>query len=122
MAGLSAAIVCQLENTSNGFRQGRALGNTDLLYVKPVQTGFPLDSDARYVFQEVSRVARLHPQAIPHGLFVCNHTLQVSPAVHRSVRETDSSTSSNSAWGVGESLSGPNGTGLCPVLHFIQLV
>ncbi|CAM6041370.1 unnamed protein product [Sphagnum compactum] len=57
------------------------VGRADLLYVKPVQTGFPADSDARYVFEEVSRVGRLCPQTIPHGLFACNHTLQVSPAV-----------------------------------------
>ncbi|CAK9257373.1 unnamed protein product [Sphagnum jensenii] len=60
---------------------GKTLVSADLLYVKPVQTGFPADSDARYVFEEVSRVGRLCPQTIPHGLFASNHTLQVSPAV-----------------------------------------
>lgn len=63
-----------------------------MLYLKPVQTGFPSDSDARYVYQEVARVGRLHPEAISEGLFISNHTLQVSPAVQRSVRMT------NSAW------------------------
>lgn len=60
-----------------------------MLYLKPVQTGFPSDSDARYVYQVVSRVGRLRPEAISEGLFLCNHTLQVSPAVQNSVHSTN---------------------------------
>lgn len=74
------------------FRQSKAdvRRRKELLYVEPVQTGFPSDSDERYVYQEVSRVGRLHPEAISEGLFVSNHTLQVSPAVKSTIRTAGS--------------------------------
>ncbi|KAH8950396.1 hypothetical protein BDL97_10G083100 [Sphagnum fallax] len=109
-AGLSAAIVCH-EGSSQQWRglekksgveeekeKELIVRRADLLYVKPVQTGFPADSDARYVFEEVSRVGRLCPQTIPHGLFACNHTLQVSPAVCRSFRDPAAAISATAAW------------------------
>jgi hypothetical protein len=108
--GLSAAIVCH-EGSSQQWRglekksgveeekeKELIVRRADLLYVKPVQTGFPADSDARYVFEEVSRVGRLCPQTIPHGLFACNHTLQVSPAVCRSFRDPAAAISATAAW------------------------
>lgn len=64
------------------FRHSRR--RKDVLYLKPVQTGFPVDSDARYVYQEVSRLGRVHPEVISEGLFVSNQTLQVSNAVRSS--------------------------------------
>ncbi|KAG0624900.1 hypothetical protein M758_2G012400 [Ceratodon purpureus] len=75
-AGLCSAILCQ---------PGVGRRSKDLLYLKPVQTGFPADSDARYVYEEVSRAGRLRPEAVSESLFICNHTLQVSPAVQSSV-------------------------------------
>lgn len=53
-------------------------------------------------------MSRLHPEAISEGLFVSNHTLQVSPAVRSSVL------TANSGWeGQGPS-SSVHGTGVAP--------
>lgn len=105
-AGLCSAIL----------RLSKCQGNSgakDLLYLKPVQTGFPSDSDARYVYQEVSRVGRLHPEAISEGLFLCNHTVQVSPAVQISARAGASvPVQPQSAWNAGGLSSSLNGTGM----------
>ena len=83
-----------------------------MLYLKPVQTGFPIDSDARYVYQEVARVGRLRPEAISEGLLLCNHTLQVSPAVQKSVRMADVVTRPNFAGSRDDPSSSLHSTGM----------
>jgi hypothetical protein len=83
-----------------------------LLYLKPVQTGFPSDSDARYVYQEVLRAGRLRPEAVSEGLLLCNHTLQVSPAVENAVRVSNVVTRPNFARSGDDPSSSVHSTGM----------
>ncbi|KAL2653202.1 hypothetical protein R1flu_021330 [Riccia fluitans] len=77
-AGLVGSILSSSEERSR-----------DVLYLKPVQTGFPKDSDSRFVFREVSRMLRNIPNGPPNNVFISKHTLKASPAVHQAVRFKD---------------------------------
>ncbi|KAL5230336.1 hypothetical protein ABZP36_029112 [Zizania latifolia] len=50
-------------------------------YLKPLQTGFPADSDARFVFDRAPALLRNFPRAGATRLVASNHTLYPSPAV-----------------------------------------
>lgn len=65
------------------FRKARS---RDVMYLKPVQTGYPADSDARFVTREVSNILRSSPHGIQNKVYICNHTLKASPAVHWAVK------------------------------------
>ncbi|KAL6189075.1 hypothetical protein ACLB2K_040465 [Fragaria x ananassa] len=57
-------------------------GRSSFLYLKPVQTGFPADSDSRFVFSKLTSLAlrrRLSP------LLASNHVLKASPSAARSL-------------------------------------
>jgi hypothetical protein len=116
-AGLSSAIfsqsrTCKSQGEADLVRERRLDESNEVLFVKPVQTGFPSDSDARFVFREVSRMAQLHPHDIPHGLFVSNHTLRVSSAVWRAVQKAQNSVSSDSTLDIGGSSTGTSSADL----------
>ncbi|KAK9275394.1 hypothetical protein L1049_022658 [Liquidambar formosana] len=49
---------------------------TKFIYIKPIQTGFPDDSDSRYVHRKISEIF-LHRNP-PISLFAANHALKVS--------------------------------------------
>ena len=91
-AGLSSAIftqsrTCKSQGGVDLVRERRLDESNEVLFVKPVQTCFPSDLDAKFVFREVSQMAQLHPHDIPRGLFVSNRTLRVSSAVWRVVQK-----------------------------------
>lgn len=71
-AGLAASIVCPSAATE---------APSNVLYIKPVQTGFPQDSDSRFVSRKVSELFKHRRPA--NNLYVSNHLLKVSPAAWR---------------------------------------
>ncbi|BFI25775.1 bifunctional dethiobiotin synthetase / adenosylmethionine---8-amino-7-oxononanoate aminotransferase [Marchantia polymorpha subsp. ruderalis] len=67
----------------------RKARSRDVMYLKPVQTGYPADSDARFVTREVSNILRSSPHGIQNKVYICNHTLKASPAVHWAVKSKE---------------------------------
>ncbi|XP_057966753.1 bifunctional dethiobiotin synthetase/7,8-diamino-pelargonic acid aminotransferase, mitochondrial isoform X3 [Malania oleifera] len=56
---------------------------TKFIYLKPVQTGFPADSDSRFVFRKVSELFRRRKPLI--SIFASNHVLKASDAAAEAV-------------------------------------
>lgn len=56
-------------------------------YVKPVQTGFPLDSDSRFVYRKVSEILR---RGKPRAFFASHRVLNASDSAYREVRSAAS--------------------------------
>jgi hypothetical protein len=54
---------------------------SNVLYIKPVQTGFPQDSDSRFVSRKVSEIFKHRRPA--NNPYVSNHLLKVSPVAWR---------------------------------------
>ncbi|XP_072962379.1 bifunctional dethiobiotin synthetase/7,8-diamino-pelargonic acid aminotransferase, mitochondrial [Typha angustifolia] len=77
-AGLAASFL--LSPSSSSF-----------LYLKPLQTGFPVDSDSRFVFRKVSDLFRRHhissssSSSPSFSLLASNHVIKSSPAASREV-------------------------------------
>ncbi|WOL05523.1 bifunctional dethiobiotin synthetase/7,8-diamino-pelargonic acid aminotransferase, mitochondrial [Canna indica] len=71
-AGLAASVLSPSSDDPFAF-----------LYLKPVQTGFPCDSDARFVCQKVSALFRRHLNGSPAGLLASDHLLNASTAASR---------------------------------------
>ncbi|KAG6532160.1 hypothetical protein ZIOFF_005998 [Zingiber officinale] len=68
-AGLAASVLSQSSHGPSSF-----------LYLKPVQTGFPVDSDSRFVSRKVSALFRRLHGNFPTGLLVSDHVLNASSA------------------------------------------
>lgn len=68
-AGLAASVLSQSSHGPSSF-----------LYLKPVQTGFPVDSDSRFVCRKVSSLFRRLHGNFPAGLLVSDHVLNASNA------------------------------------------
>ncbi|XP_042440565.1 bifunctional dethiobiotin synthetase/7,8-diamino-pelargonic acid aminotransferase, mitochondrial-like [Zingiber officinale] len=68
-AGLAASVLSQ-----------SSYGPSSFLYLKPVQTGFPVDSDSRFVSRKVSALFRRLHGNFPTGLLVSDHVLNASSA------------------------------------------
>ncbi|KAL3684990.1 hypothetical protein R1sor_003012 [Riccia sorocarpa] len=79
---LSAGLVGSI--LSSGIERSR-----DVLYLKPVQTGFPKDSDARFVYREVSSMLRSNSNGLVNNVYISKQTVKASPAVHKAVRSKD---------------------------------
>nr|XP_023892576.1 bifunctional dethiobiotin synthetase/7,8-diamino-pelargonic acid aminotransferase, mitochondrial-like [Quercus suber]POE60642.1 isoform 4 of bifunctional dethiobiotin synthetase/7,8-diamino-pelargonic acid aminotransferase, mitochondrial [Quercus suber] len=64
------------------------------LYLKPVQTSFPSDSDSSFVFHRLSRLSLLRRHLHPHfSLFSSNHILKASfPAANSALGQEISET------------------------------
>ncbi|KAM3762418.1 hypothetical protein ACB098_01G343900 [Castanea mollissima] len=64
------------------------------LYLKPIQTGFPTDSDSSFVFHRLSRLSLLRRHNLPHfSLFSSNHILKASfPAANSALGQEISET------------------------------
>jgi hypothetical protein len=56
-AGLTASILCPGKEQQKIDKNQR-----DVFYIKPVQTGYPCDSDSRFVTTEVSRIIKVRIQ------------------------------------------------------------
>ncbi|PKU71047.1 bifunctional dethiobiotin synthetase/7,8-diamino-pelargonic acid aminotransferase, mitochondrial isoform X1 [Dendrobium catenatum] len=54
------------------------------LYIKPVQTGFPVDSDSRFVYRKVSEILRTGK---PRGIFASNRVVKASKEVLNAATE-----------------------------------
>lgn len=72
-AGLAASVLCESQSSATPFP-------SQFLYVKPVQTGFPTDSDSRFVHRKVSELFLKWRSESPIGLYASNHVLKVSGA------------------------------------------
>lgn len=107
-AGLTAAVMLhttQAQGSSpkndSGQRGSEARRVRDVLYLKPVQTGFPKDSDASFVMQQVHRSLLGRP--LQEEIYLSNHSLRGSPAVHNAVKTDSSSALVSDLSGVGPS-------------------
>ena len=69
-AGLAASVLCESQPSASSI-------SAQFLYLKPVQTGFPKDSDSRFVHRKVSEIF-LNWNASPVGLKASNQVLRVS--------------------------------------------
>ncbi|KAJ7299278.1 hypothetical protein O6H91_Y261100 [Diphasiastrum complanatum] len=61
------------------------LSAKNVLYVKPFQTGFPRDSDARFVAQKVSEFGKMHYGGLTQELIVSNLSVHASAAAQAAV-------------------------------------
>ncbi|XP_064987850.1 bifunctional dethiobiotin synthetase/7,8-diamino-pelargonic acid aminotransferase, mitochondrial-like isoform X2 [Musa acuminata AAA Group] len=68
-AGLAASVLSPCSTDPSGF-----------LYLKPVQTGFPRDSDSRFVCRKVSALFRRYEGGSLSGLLASDHVLNASRA------------------------------------------
>ncbi|KAL4182127.1 hypothetical protein AMTRI_Chr12g274370 [Amborella trichopoda] len=66
-AGLASSILLLETKPSNPL---------NVQYIKPVQTGFPIDSDSRCVYQKVSEI--FHHRRPSRSIFASNHVLKAS--------------------------------------------
>ncbi|XP_078433990.1 adenosylmethionine-8-amino-7-oxononanoate transaminase isoform X2 [Wolffia australiana] len=69
-AGLAASVLCDSQSSAKPIP-------SQFLYLKPVQTGFPRDSDSRFVHRKVSELFR-NWNSSHIGLQASNHVLKVS--------------------------------------------
>ncbi|CAM6083387.1 unnamed protein product [Calypogeia fissa] len=85
-AGLAA---CILPNGMQNVQRGDKSTTRDVLYVKPVQTGYPNDSDARFVTHQVSNILKSRGKELQSD--VCIHTqfLNASAAVRQAMATSD---------------------------------
>ncbi|KAF6138541.1 hypothetical protein GIB67_037140 [Kingdonia uniflora] len=68
--GIAASVISQSSTTTSG--------GTKFSYIKPVQTGFPSDSDSRYVYRKLSEIfIRKKP---PSGFVFSNQVIKASNA------------------------------------------
>ncbi|KAF9614442.1 hypothetical protein IFM89_018678 [Coptis chinensis] len=77
--GLASSVL--LSNSSNNSN------STLFNYIKPIQTGFPSDSDSRFVYRNISDI--LTHRNIPINLFASNHALKSSVFAAREVSGID---------------------------------
>lgn len=81
-AGLASSVL--LSPSPSTTTTTAAANSAEFVYIKPVQTGFPSDSDARFVFTKVSDIFRRRRVA-GTTLVSSNHTVRVSDAAAREV-------------------------------------
>ncbi|MQM07889.1 hypothetical protein Taro_040734, partial [Colocasia esculenta] len=71
-AGLAASVLCDPRPAAS------ATVPSQFLYIKPAQTGFPQDSDSRFVHRKVSDLFLRRRDSSPLGLLASNHVLKAS--------------------------------------------